>query len=189
KEELGGDHIHTQISGCVNNVADTEADAFAQVRQFLSYLPTNVYDAAPRGPVDDDAALDQNALFEIMPRQRRTTYDAHALLRTIVDRDSFFELSPLYGPARITGLARIDGYPVAIMANNPRHDGGMTDTAAGAKVMQLIQLCDTFHLPMISLADEPGFMVGLEQEKRGIERAGARLMAMVCNSRMHWVSV
>ncbi|HEX7946240.1 MAG TPA: carboxyl transferase domain-containing protein, partial [Phenylobacterium sp.] len=189
KQDLGGDHIHTQISGCINNVAETEADAFAQVRQFLSYLPDNVYEAPKRGPVDDDLTQDQNALFEIMPRQRRTTYDARALLRTIVDKDSFFELSPLYGPARITGLARIDGYPVAIMANDPRHDGGMTDTAAGAKTMKLIQLCDTFHLPMISLADEPGFMVGLEQEKRGIERAGARLMAMVCNSRMPWMTV
>ena len=89
-------------------------------------------------------------------------------------RGPFFEISPLYGKSRVTGLARINGYPVALMANNPMIRGGSTDVAAGSKVMRLMQLCDTFHLPLISLCDEPGFHVGLDQEKLGIERAGAR---------------
>jgi acetyl-CoA carboxylase carboxyltransferase component len=83
----------------------------------------------------------------------------------------------------------MDGYPVGIMANNPRYNGGSTDVAAGSKMMRLIQLCDTFHLPLISLADEPGFMVGPESERQGIERAGARLVATVCNSRTPWITV
>jgi len=189
KEELGGDHIHTRISGCIDNVAEDEADAFAQIRRFLSYLPSSVHEMAPRGPVEDDPARAEEALLSIVPRNRRQTYDARKLLNMIVDRGSFFEIAPLFGRARVTGLARIDGYPVGIMANNPRHNGGSTDVSAGAKVTRLMQLCDTFHLPMISLADEPGFMVGPESERFGIERAGARLVALVCQSRMPWATV
>jgi acetyl-CoA carboxylase carboxyltransferase component len=107
----------------------------------------------------------------------------------VVDQGSFFEIAPLYGRARITGLARIDGYPVAIMANNPRYNGGSTDVAAGSKAMRLMQLADLFHLPLVSLADEPGFMVGPDSERMGIERAGARMVATVCNSRMPWITI
>jgi acetyl-CoA carboxylase carboxyltransferase component len=105
-----------------------------------------------------------------------------------VDRGSFFEIAPFYGRARITGLGRLNGYPVGVMANNPMF-GAATDVSAGEKVMRLIQLCDTFHLPIVSFADEPGFMVGLESEKRGIERAGARLVAITCDSTMPWATV
>jgi acetyl-CoA carboxylase carboxyltransferase component len=189
KEALGGDHIHTRLSGCVDNLAQTEADAFAQIRAFLSYMPASVHELARRGPTADDPSRAEEALLSIVPRNRRHVYDARKLLNLVVDRNSFFEIAPLYGRARITGLARIDGYPVGVMANNPRHNGGSTDAAAGAKVMRLIQLCDTFHLPLVSLADEPGFMVGPEAERQGIERAGARLVATVCNSRMPWITV
>ena len=106
----------------------------------------------------------------------------------MLDKDSFFEIGPLYGRARITGLGRVNGYPVGVMANNPKHRGGSTDVAAGNKVIRLLQLCDTFHLPLISFADEPGFMVGLESEKQGIERAGARLVCVTCASRMPWIT-
>ena len=189
KEELGGDHIHTRISGCIDNLAESEADAFAQIRQFLSYMPQSVHEMAPRGPVTDDPERCDEALLSIMPRNARQAHDARKVLKMLVDRDSFFEIAPLYGRARITGLARIDGYPVAIMANNPRYNGGSTDVAEGAKAMRLMQLCDTFHLPLISLCDEPGFMVGPNSERMGIERAGARLLATVCNSRMPWITI
>jgi acetyl-CoA carboxylase carboxyltransferase component len=189
KEELGGDQIHTRISGCVDNLAETELDAFAQIRRFLSFLPDSVHEMAPRGAVEDDPERAEEALLSIVPRNRRQVYDARKLLNMIVDRGSFFEIAPLYGRARITGLARLDGYPVGIMANNPRYNGGSTDVAGGSKVMRLMQLCDTFHLPLISLADEPGFMVGPDSERMGIERAGARLVAQVCQSRMPWATV
>jgi acetyl-CoA carboxylase carboxyltransferase component len=111
------------------------------------------------------------------------------MINAVVDQGSFFEISPLYGRARVTGLARLNGYPLGIMANNPKHHGGSTDVAAGNKVLRLIQLCNTFHLPLISFADEPGFMVGLESEKQGIERAGARLVAATTQSWMPWLTV
>jgi len=188
KEVLGGAQIHTRISGCVDNAADTEREAFGQVRRFLSYLPQSVFEMAPRTVAEDDPARAEEELLSLVPRDRRHAFDAHRLIELVVDRGSFFEIAPLYGQARITGLARVNGYPLGVMANNPNQNGGATDVAAGAKVSRLIQLCDLFHLPLVSFADEPGFMVGLESEKEGIERAGARLVALVCQSRMPWIT-
>ena len=189
KEELGGDQIHTRVSGCIDNLAESEEDAFEQVRRWLSYLPSSVHEMAPRVETDDDPHRADEALLSFMPRDRRRTYNVRKLLKHVLDTDSFFEIAPLYGRARVTGLGRINGYPVAIMANNPMIYGGATDVAAGSKVMRLMQLAETFHLPLISLADEPGFQVGLESEKQGIERAGARLMSMVCLSQMPWCTI
>ena len=111
-------------------------------------------------------------------------FDPRAIIELVVDQGSFFEIAPHYGRARITGLARIDGYPVGVMANDPLRLGGATDVAAGLKAARLIQLCDTFHLPLVDFADEPGLMVGLESERQGIERAGARLVCTLIASRM-----
>ena len=189
KEDLGGDHIHVRQSGSVENLANDEAHAFELIRQFLSYLPSNVWEMPPRGETSDDPNRREEKLLSLIPRNPRQIYDPKAMLQLIVDQDSLFEIAPLYGRSRVTGLARLNGYPVGVMANNPKHHGGATDVAAGNKVMRLIQLCNTFHLPLISFADEPGFMVGLESEKIGIERAGARLVAMTTQSWMPWLTV
>lgn len=189
KEELGGDAIHVNVSGCIDNLAETEEDAFAQIRRFLSYLPSSVGEMAPRGDTSDPVDRAEEALRSIVPENRRRPFDGRKLIKLIVDSDSFFEISPRYGRSRITGLARLNGYPVGIMANNPTFNGGATDVAAGNKVIRFLQLCDTFRLPVISLADEPGFQVGLEAEKQGIERAGARLVSTVCLSEMPWCTV
>lgn len=188
KEDLGGEQVHVYQSGVVDNLAETEADAYTMIRRFLSYLPSNAWEQAPRCAATDDPARRDERLLSIVPRDRRRAYDAHKIIVSVCDAGSFFEVAPFYGRARITGLARIDGYPVGVMANNPMF-GASTDVAGGEKVMRLIQLCDTFHLPLISFADEPGFMVGLESEKRGIERAGARLVVLTCQSQMPWATV
>ena len=188
KEELGGEQIHVYKSGVVDNLAETEEDAFEMIRRFLSYLPDNVWEMPPRFEPRDDPDRRDEELLSILPRSGRRPYDARRILTHVLDHDSFFEISPFYGQARITGLARVDGYPVGVMINNPYHSGGSTDVTAGAKVMRLLQLCDTFHLPIVSFADEPGFMVGLESEKQGIERAGARLVCTVCGSKMPWIT-
>ncbi len=189
KEELGGEQIHTRKSGVIDNLAENEAEAFAMIRRFLSYLPGSVWELPPRVATDDPVDRRDETLASVIPRDRRAVYDAHRVLEAVLDRDSFFEISPRYGAARVTGLARVDGYPVGVMANNPRHKGGTTDVAAGSKVIRLIELCDTFHLPLVSFADEPGFMVGLESELAGIERAGARLVQTVCESRTPWITI
>ncbi len=188
KEDLGGWEMHTRQSGVVDNLAKDEDDAFAMIRRFLSYLPANVWEMAPRGDTSDDPNRADERLLSIIPRDRKRAYDGHKVVDSVVDKGSFFEIAPHYGRARITGLARINGYPVGVMANNIMF-GGSTDVAAGEKVIRLIQLCDTFHLPLISLADEPGFMVGLESERKGIERAGARLVIATCDSKMPWCTV
>ena len=189
KEELGGEQIHVYESGVVDNLAASEAEAFAMIRQFLSYLPSNVWEPAPRVEPADDPQRREESLLSVVPRDRRRPFDAHDIIDATVDIDSFFEIAPDFARARITGLARVNGYPVGIMANNPMHSGGTTDVSAGEKVIRLIQLCDTFHLPLISFADEPGFLVGLASEKRGIERAGARLVIATCESRMPWLTI
>ncbi|MEA3218476.1 MAG: methylmalonyl-CoA decarboxylase subunit alpha [Acidimicrobiia bacterium] len=189
KEELGGPEIHTRISGSVDNLAATEKDAVAQIRQFLSYLPSSVHEVAPRIDCDDPTDRTEPELRSLIPRDPRRIHNARRLLDLVLDRGSLFEIAPGYGRSRITGLARLGGYPVGVMANNPMHLGGATDVAGGNKVIRLLQLCDTFHLPLVSLADEPGFLVGIDSERAGIERAGARLVSVSCLSRMPWITV
>jgi acetyl-CoA carboxylase carboxyltransferase component len=188
KEELGGPEIHTRISGCIDNLATSEQDALDQIKRFLSYLPSSVFETAPVVDCDDPVDRIEPELRTLIPDNPRRIHDAHRVLELVLDKGSFFEIAPDYGKNRITGLARIGGMPVGVMTNNPRF-GASTDVAGGSKVMRLMQLCDTFHLPLISFADEPGFQVGLESEKQGIERAGARLVAMTCMTRMPWMTV
>lgn len=189
KETLGGWEIHGRMSGVVDNVAEDEADAFEQIRTFLSYLPSSVDELPPREESDDPVDRRDESLTSLVPRDPRQPHDAYKLVRSVVDEGSFFEINALYGRSRITGLGRVGGHPVGIMANNPMHLGGSTDVAAGEKSIRFISLCDTFHIPIVSLADEPGFMVGIESERAGIERAGARLVWSVCTSRVPWLTV
>jgi|TARA_B100000315_G_scaffold239549_1_gene258469 acetyl-CoA carboxylase carboxyltransferase component len=189
KNELGGYQIHTRISGVVNNAADTEREAFEQIRSFLSYLPDNVWELPPRTEPTDDPKRKDERLLSIVPRNKRQRYDPYVILQGVFDEGSFFEISPDFGKSRITGLARSDGYAVGVMINNCMHLGGSMDVDAAEKSIRLIQLCDTFHLPLVFLMDEPGFYVGLESEKRAIERAGTRLVYATVMSKMPMISV
>ena len=190
KEDLGGEDVHIHgATGSVDNLAETEDHAFAMIRDFLSYLPPSVWEMAPRQEIGDDPQRRDEWLIDAVPHNRRRPYDVRKIINSVVDQGSFFEIAPLYGKARVTGLARIDGYPCAVMSNNPYHQGGATGPQEGDKVIRLLSLADTFHLPIISFADEPGFLVGLESEKMGIERAGARLVAAVCESRAPWLAI
>ncbi|MCK6563938.1 MAG: hypothetical protein L6Q80_04190 [Dehalococcoidia bacterium] len=188
KEELGGWELHTRESGVIDNLAESEDEALGMVRKFLSYLPSNAWEMAPRFVTGDPPERADESLLRVVPRNRRRAYDGHRVIEAVLDADSFFEIAPGYGRSRITGLARLNGYPVGVMANNIMF-GGSTGVAEGEKVMRLLQLCDTFHLPLVSFADEPGFMVGIDSEKRGIERAGARLVIATCQSQMPWATV
>lgn len=188
KEELGGWDVHTRQSGVIDNLAETEEEAFTIIRRFLGYLPSNVWESAPRSVTADPADRADDTLLHVIPRNRRRAYDGHKIINAIVDTDSFLEIAPGYGRSRITGLARLNGYPVGVMANNILF-GGSTGVSEGEKVIRLLQLCDTFHIPIISFADEPGFMVGIDSEKRGIERAGARLVIATCQSQTPWATV
>ncbi len=186
KEDLGGYKVIAQDSGTVDNVARNEEEAFQIIRRFLSYLPSNVWEMAPRLEPTDDPNRRDEEILSIVPKERNKAYNPYTILKHVLDRDSFFEIAPLYGCSRRTGLGRVNGYPVGVMINDPRFMGGAMDVAAGEKAMRLIQLCDTFHLPMVYFADEPGFMVGLDAQRQGIVRAGARVVVVTNESRMPW---
>ncbi|MEO5898958.1 MAG: carboxyl transferase domain-containing protein [Ilumatobacteraceae bacterium] len=189
KEDLGGPQIHVRESGVVDNLAASEEDAFRLIRRFLSYLPSSVDEMAPRGEASDPVDRRAGELLDLVPREPRRVHNARKLIELVVDEGSFFPIAPLYGRSRITGLARVNGYPVGVMANDPMFLGGATDVAAGLKAARLMQLCELFHLPLVDLADEPGLMVGLDSEKQGIERAGARLVCITNACRMPWITI
>jgi len=189
KEELGDERTQIYGSGVIDNLAENESDAFDMIKKFLSYLPDNVWQAPHRLPCDDDPQRRDETLLSVIPRDRRKGYHPHHILKAILDRDSIFEIAPLYGRSRITALARVNGYPVGVMINNPRFMGGSMDVSAGTKVIRFLQLCDTFHLPMVYFADEPGFMVGPESQKQGIVRAGAKMVCATYRTRMPWISI
>jgi acetyl-CoA carboxylase carboxyltransferase component len=189
KEELGGHRIHARGSGAVDNEAADEADALAQIRRFLSYLPTSVYEAPPRTEPDDDPERRDEALLSIVPRERRRPYDVRALLERVLDRGSIFELGRRFGRPLVTALARLDGHPVGVMANDPRQLAGALDAAASEKMTRFVDLCDTFHLPVVNFVDNPGFLIGIEAEKRGTIRAGVRALSAVYQARVPWASI
>ena len=169
KDELGGWQVHGK-SGVVDNVAEDEDDAMAQVRSFLSYLPSSVDSLPPRRSIGDPADRREERLLSIVPRDRRFLYDMRELISLVVDRDSFFEMTAGYGPSQITGMARVDGHAVGVVANDCRHIGGAMDAAGAQKFRRFVELCETFHLPILSLVDEPGFMIGSHSEASGTIR-------------------
>jgi acetyl-CoA carboxylase carboxyltransferase component len=189
KEALGGSHIHTRESGAVDNEVATELEALETVRRFLSYLPSNVYELSPRTETVDPPDRREDELISLIPRERRRTYDARRMLRLILDRDSLFEIGPLYGRPLITGLARLNGYAVGVMANDPQQGGGAVNADAAEKMIRFIDLCDTFHLPCVNFVDNPGFLIGSAAERDGTARVGARALMAVYQATVPWVSV
>lgn len=188
KEELGGARVHAR-SGVVDNVAADEAEAFAQIRRFLSYLPTNVDELPPVVACPDPAERRDEGLLELIPRDRRKVYDARRLVRGVVDEGSFFELTGGFGRSQVTGLARLRGHPVGVWANDPRFQAGAMTAEGAQKVRRFVDLCDTFHLPVIAFVDEPGFMIGPDAERAATIRFGAAALAAVQQSSVPFASV
>jgi acetyl-CoA carboxylase carboxyltransferase component len=190
KETLGGAAVHGQ-NGVVDEVVESEAEAFARSRRFLSYLPPSVFDLPPRGPRDPDDRPDRREdwLIGAIPRNRRAGFKIRPIVEAVVDRGSFFEIGRGWGRPVVTGLARLDGWPVAVMANDPYISGGGWTAAGSEKVVRFVDLADTFHLPMVHLVDQPGFTVGTASEREGAIRAGTRAMAAVYQAGIPWCTV
>lgn len=189
KEELGGSHIHAYLSGAVDNEAESEDEAFAHIRRFLSYLPQNVWQTPPRLEPADDPNRREPELLDFIPHNRREGYDARRMVELIMDRDSFFEISPFFGGSLITGFARLDGYPVGVMANDPYVIGGSLDAPASDKLVKFVDTCDTFHLPIVNFVDQPGFLIGREAETMGTIRHGVRALYAVFQAETPWVAI
>ena len=188
KEELGGANVHAS-SGVVDNIAQDDVDAIRQLRQFLSYLPSNAWQRAPRLTCSDPTDRCEQKLLSIIPRNRRRAFDVHHIIEMVVDQGSFFETAAGYGPSIVTGLARINGQCVGLTANDCRHVAGAMTAEAAQKMRRLIELCDTFHLPMVHFVDEPGFMIGPQAEANGTIRYGMATVAAASQATTPWASV
>ena len=178
KEELGDWRVHC-TNGSVDNLAESEEDAFAITRRFLSYLPSSVYEAPPITPLgsDDSVARREEELFTLIPRNRMATFDMRKVICLLADRGSFFEVGTLWGTDQITGFVRFNGHCLGVIASDSRHANGGALTADGCdKLTRHIDLCDVFHIPILNLIDNPGFAVGLEHEIAGTIRKGGEWM-------------
>ncbi|MBO1016701.1 methylmalonyl-CoA carboxyltransferase [Achromobacter sp. SD115] len=187
KNELGGSAIHTR-NGVVDDEVDSEDEAFAAARRFLSYLPASVYELAPRGEVPV-AAAEQEWLRTAIPKDTRKVYKIRPILDTLFDPGTVFEIGRHWGRAIVGGLARVDGWPVLFVASNPYHYGGGWDRHTAEKFTRLVDLAETFHLPVVNLVDVAGFQIGLEAEKDGVMRAGVRALTAVSQSTVPWFSL
>ena len=188
KEELGGAEMHASI-GAVDDVADGEEDAVTRTRQFLSYLPSSVDALAERVSVGDPPDRREPELDAIIPRDRRRVYKMRRILEAVLDRETFFEIGRLWGRTLITGLARLDGWPVAVIASDPMHYGGAWTAESSQKLTRFIELAETFHLPVVHFVDIPGFLVGVAAEQAGTLRHGARALASVFQATVPWCTV
>ena len=176
KEELGDWRVHCK-NGSVDNLAESEEDAAAMVRRFLSYLPSSVYESPPIASSSDPDMRREDELLSIIPRKRTTTFDIRRTIDLMVDKDSFFEIGGLWGTDQVTGFARFVGRPVGVIASDSQHVNGGALTADGCrKLTRHLDLCDLFHIPVLNLVDNPGFAVGLEHEIAGTIRAGGEWM-------------
>ncbi len=189
KQELGGSHIHTRVSGVVDNEVASEEEAFAQLRRFLSYLPSSVYQTPPLAECTDPAQRREEELLSIIPRSKRKPYPVRRVIELVLDQGSFFEIGPKQGRSAVVGLGRLSGRPVGVLANDPNWLGGAPDARAAEKMTRFIDMCDTFHLPVVNFVDNPGFLIGVDSEKQGTIRAGARLIYAVYQATVPWCSV
>jgi acetyl-CoA carboxylase carboxyltransferase component len=188
KQELGGFEIQTR-SGAIDHAVETEQEAFACARRFLSYLPSSVHGLPPTLPSDDDPERADEALMNAIPRNRRQVYKMRPIIETLVDNGSFFEIGADFGRAIIAGLARLQGRAVVLLASDPYHYGGAWTADTCQKIIRFVDLAETFHLPVIYLCDCPGFMIGLDAERAATIRHGARAMAAINQTTIPWCTV
>jgi acetyl-CoA carboxylase carboxyltransferase component len=182
EEQLGGSKIHNELSGCADQEYADDAACLAAIREYLSFFPSHCEGPLPRRPTDDPAERREEALLEVIPEESRRAYDVRKVISLIVDDGRLFEMKPKWAKNICTGLARIDGRSVGIVANNPQYLGGILDVNAADKAARFVNLCDAFRIPLVFLEDVPGFMVGTKVEQAGIIRHGAKFLYAVSSA-------
>ena len=177
KEDLGGPDVALS-SGVIHNLGSDDAAVLDDIRRYLSYFPSSAWSyPASRGADETTGPRPTPELLEIVPRGNRRVYDMRAVLDAVFDRPDWFEVQPKFGPAIICALAHLGGHPVAVVANQPRVLAGSIDADAADKAAHFITVADSFHLPIVFLADNPGMLPGSRSEKSGVLRSGARMFA------------
>ena len=188
REELGGVDVHTR-NGVVDDEVASEAEAFAAARRFLSYLPSSIHDRALRTECSDPVDRREEALLSVVPREAKQVYSMRRITAAVFDAGSFFEMGARWGRAVITAFARLDGYPVAVLASDPSYLGGSWDAKTSEKAERFVKLADQFRLPIVHLVDNPGFMIGGEAERTGTIRYGVQAMNAIYRATVPLASV
>jgi acetyl-CoA carboxylase carboxyltransferase component len=187
-EEMGGARMHCSVSGCGDVLVKTEEDGIAWARRYIGYLPVNCTQlppaAEPKAPKASGKTIEQ-----IVPADENKFFDMMAVIGEIIDEGSWCEIKQLFAKEILTGFARIDGKVVGIVANQPKHLGGVLFVDSADKAARFIWLCDSFNVPLLYLADVPGFMIGTKVERQGIIRAGAKMIAAVSEATVPKISV
>jgi acetyl-CoA carboxylase carboxyltransferase component len=189
KEALGGYDAMHRYSGVVSLPVDTEQDALQVARRFLSYLPANVWEQPPRVSGDDPVDRCDPWLNRAIPADKRKIFQPRKILQAIFDEGSLFEMSPDFGGSTITCLARLSGHAVGVMTNNPMVMAGALTRAAALKMARFVDLCDTFHLPIVNLADQPGVMTGPDAEREGTLAAALQALHAIEQSGVPWLAI
>lgn len=174
-ETMGGSKMHCTKSGCGDVLAKTEEEAIAYARKYLTYFPNSYKDKTEKELPKAPASFEKS-LADILPQNQNASFDMYELINRIIDEDSFCEVKKLFASELITGLARINGQAIGIIANQPRIKGGVLFHDSADKAAKFINLCDAFHIPLLFLADIPGFMIGTQVEQAGIIRHGAKMI-------------
>ncbi|MBM7552604.1 acyl-CoA carboxylase subunit beta [Thalassobacillus pellis] len=187
-EEMGGAKMHCSVSGCGDVLAKTEEEAIAYTRDYLTYFPAN-YKALPPHKESIAPAQAEKSINDLIPQNQNAPFDMYQFIDRLIDDGSFCEIKKLFAPEIVTGLARIDGRSIGIIANQPKAKGGVLFPDSADKAAKFMQLCDAFNIPLLFLADIPGFMIGTRVERAGIIRHGAKMLSAMSEATVPKISV
>jgi propionyl-CoA carboxylase beta subunit len=187
-EEMGGARMHTGVSGCAHQLVKSDAEGIHFARRYLSYLPSNWIESPPVS-VAAPAPGDPQAIAQLIPADENKPFDIKLLLDALLDEDSFLEIQPRWAKELVVGFARLDGCAIGILANQPKHKGGVLFSDSADKAARFIWTCNAFNVPLLFLADVPGFMIGTQVERQGIIRHGAKMISAVSEATVPKISV
>jgi acetyl-CoA carboxylase carboxyltransferase component len=187
-EQLGGTAVHSQESGVIHLVAKNDVHCVKSIRRLLSYLPQNNKERSPVYECRDDQFRSNKVLMDIVPTDPRKTYDIRSVVLEVMDNSDFLEIQALFAPNIVIGFSRLNGQAVGVIANQPRYKGGTIDVNAADKAARFIRFCDCFNIPLIMFTDVPGYLPGVDQEKKGIIRHGAKMLYAFCEASVPKIS-
>jgi acetyl-CoA carboxylase carboxyltransferase component len=189
-EEMGGARMHTSVSGCAHQLVKSDQEGIAFARRYLSYMPSSWETSAPMVPPVDAAPIaDGGSIANLIPADENKPFDMLSLIDAIVDEGSLLQVHSRWAKELLVGYARLDGHPVGILANQPKHKGGVLFSDSADKAARFIWTCNAFNIPLLFLADVPGFMIGTQVERQGIIRHGAKMISAVSEATVPKISV
>lgn len=188
-EELGGAMTHNTKSGVAHVAAESEADCLYLIREMMSFLPSNNMEDPPQKPSNDDDLRTEDALNNLVPNNPNKPYDIKDAIELIVDDGEFYEIQEHFAENIVVGFARLGGFSVGIVANQPKVLAGVLDINSSGKAARFVRFCDSFNIPLIVFEDVPGFLPGIDQEHGGIIRNGAKLLYAFCEATVPKITV